>query len=230
MKSFIHYSIQILLILLYLGSNAQVLDARKEFSIVLSDSTQLKVFKKAGSFDEVSDEYYSLPSHLKFSVNQKKEPEFSFLTYSDRGGSQSGILHFLMSWGLSLSQRKEVQTALEKIVGEDARFMGSIVPELDNTYNTLQIIGSSPLVDILSESATAIGRVPTFSNSKTACSFKLDHNDTETLKTAIADNTEDLKTLFLSMNFIIKFKGKHRAGIYDENYQLKTNLFELLNN
>lgn len=229
MKSLLIHTFQITLILFYLGCNSQVLNADKEITIVLSDNTQLNVFKKAGSFDEISDEYYSLPSHLKFSMNKKKEPEFSLLKYSDNNGNQSSILHFLMSWGLSLSQRKEVQTALEEIVGENAQFMGAVIPELDPTYTMLQIIGSSPLVDILNESATTIGRVSTFSNSKTACSFKLNHENTHTLETAVKNNTKALKTLFLSMNFMIKFKGKHRAGMYNKRYELKQNLYELLN-
>ncbi len=209
---------------------AQTLDTSKEFIIKLSDSTDVKIYKKVDGFDAISDEYYYLPSHLKFSLTKSKEPEFSLLMYSDRGGNhQGGILHFLATWGLTLEQRNEAEAALRTIQGDNARLMGAVTPELDEEQENLTIKGTSPLVDILNKSATTIGRVPTFSHSKTASSFKLNNDDAQTLKIAIDNNTEDLKNIFLSMNFIIKFKGEHDRVPNKEDYTLEQNLYKLLN-
>ena len=220
-----------LTILMILGSvsYAQTLDATKQTTIVLSDNSKIVVYKKATSFDENSDEYYSLPSHLKFSKNQLKEPEFSLVTYDDAKGNLGGILHFLISWGLTLSQREEVQKELEKKAGEQARFMGPIIPEIDTNQPYLTISGKSELVEILNNSATSIGRVTTFPNAKSASSFKLSNEDAQTIETLIKSNSKNLKTLFLTMNFIIRFKGKNGYGLSQESYQIQENLHTLLN-
>ncbi|MFY7672034.1 hypothetical protein ACOSP6_13190 [Tenacibaculum sp. MEBiC06402] len=220
-----------LIFLVFLGtlSNAQILDANTKFTFILSDDSEIVVYKKAASFDENSDEYYSLPSHLKFSTNRLKEPEFSLIKYDDANGNNGGILHFLTSWGLSLSQRKEVEKALEKVAGEDARFMGNVTPNIDNNHPYLQISGKTKLSEILNNSATSLGRITLFPNSKSASSFKLNSDETQTLASAINKNSKELKKLFLSMNFIIQFKGKKKYGLSKETYQLKENLHTLLN-
>lgn len=229
MKANFKYIIQTILMLLVGFSNAQTLDANKEFTFILSDNSKVIVYKKAGSFDENSDEYYSLPSHLKFSMNQLKEPEFSLVKYDDANGNEGGILHFLTSWGLSLSQREEIQKALEKTEGEDARFMGHVTPEIDTNQPYLKISGESSLTEILNNSATAIGRVTTYPHAKSASSFKLNGRDILILETSIKKNQNNLKKLFLSMNFIIRFKGKNGYGISNEPYQIQESLHTLLN-
>lgn len=208
---------------------AQTLDARKELTITLSDNSIVKVYKKAESFDEASNEYYSLPSHLKFSLNNDKQQEFSFITYHDDQGNQNSVLHFLVSWGLTKSQRNEVQKLLEKKVGKNARFMGSVLPETDQNHTKVKISGDSNLSSILKNSATSIGRTTTFPHSKSASSFKLSNNDSKSFEEALKRNKKELKKLFLSMNFNIQFKGKNGYGISKEPYQLQENIYTLLN-
>ncbi|WP_203258782.1 hypothetical protein [Hyunsoonleella ulvae] len=207
----------------------QTLDASEKLTIKLSDSSEVYIYKSVNGFDETSDEYYYLPSHLKFSVTKSKEPEFSLLMYAEKNGNQGGILHFLTTWGLTLQQRNEAESILRSIKGNDARLMGAVTPELDTEHSKLYITGSSPLVDVLNTSATTIGKTPTFSNSKTACSFKLNSADAQSLKTAIDNNSQDLKDIYLSMHFVITFRKKGQSTPHKTVYKLEQNLYKLLN-
>ncbi|AUC14019.1 hypothetical protein BTO06_02090 [Tenacibaculum sp. SZ-18] len=210
-------------------NNAQTLDPNEELLITLSDQSTIKVYKKAQKIEECSNEYYSLPSHLKFSLNHDQCQEFSFITYHDEKGNQSSILHFLISWGLSQSQTNETQKSLVKKVGENAQFMGPIVPEIDQNHPEVKISGDSNLVHILRNSGTIIGRTTTFPNVKSASSFKLNKNDSKSFEEVLKNNKNELKKLFLSMNFIIQFKGKKGKEITKEPYQIQENLYTLLN-
>lgn len=223
------YNILLIFIAFAFSVNAQILDESKEITILLSDSTEVKIYKKANAFDELLNEYYYLPSHLKFSTTKNKESEFSLLTYNDNEGYEGAILHFLVTWGLTKEQREEAEIALRNEQGEDAQLMGAVTPELDQEHTQLYIKGTSPLVEILNKSATTIGSVPMFSNSKTASSFKLNNSDADTLKIAIENNTEDLKDIFLSMNFVIHFRRKHENVPHKIVYTLEKDLYKLLN-
>ena len=211
------------------GCYAQILDASEELIIKLSDSSEVKIYKKVNGFDDTSNEYYCLPSHLKFSETKSKEPEFSLLIYAEKSGNQGGILHFLTTWGLSLQQRNEAESILKTLKGDEARLMGAVTPELDTQYSNINITGSSPLVKALNTSATSLGKVPTYSNSKTAISFKLNSDNAQALKTAIANNSQDLKDIFLSMHFVIKFRKKGKSTPHKTVYKLEQNLYKLLN-
>ncbi|MDY8138113.1 hypothetical protein [Aquimarina sp. 2201CG5-10] len=229
MNTILKHSIQIFLFAYSFCGFAQVLDIEKGIRIALSDSSEVQLYKKIDAFDENSQEYYYLPTHLKFSTSKDKAPEFSLLMYEEENKNKGAILHFLVSWGLAKEQLEEVDLALKNAKGEDARLMGAVIPELDQEQTQLYIKGASPLVSILNNSITAIGKTTVFPNSKIAGSFKLNSEESQTFNKAIQENSESLKETFLAMNFVISFRKNKEVYPQKISYQLEQNLHELLN-
>ncbi len=205
----------------------QVLDIEKGLRVILADSSEVQLYKKSDSFDEITQEYYYLPTHLKFSTTKDKTSEFSLLVYEGEE-NRGSILHFLVTWGLTKEQLGEVDLALKNSINEDARLMGAVIPELDEDKKQLCIEGSSSLVSILNKSATSIGKITVFPNSKLASSFNLKGEDSAVLNKAIQENSESLKETFLAMNFIIKFRKTKENYPQKISYKLEKSLYQLL--
>ncbi|MEL7223245.1 MAG: hypothetical protein AAGJ93_18105, partial [Bacteroidota bacterium] len=101
------------------GLNAQILDAENKIVVILSDGTQVVCLGRVntvsnGAAPNFSNEYYYTPTNLRLSTKEDGTPEFIFLRYtSDKaveyGGDQGGLIHFLMEWGLTAEQERELQ-------------------------------------------------------------------------------------------------------------------------
>ena len=66
---------------------------------------------------DYTGEYYYLPANLRLSKRTDSTPEFLFLKYTteetvEAGGVQGALMHFLMEWGLTADQEKELQAKL----------------------------------------------------------------------------------------------------------------------
>jgi hypothetical protein len=66
-----------------------------------------------------SGEYFYLPTNLRLSKRPDGVPEFLFLKYTteekiEQGGVQGGLMHFLMEWGLTPEQEKNLQKKLSE--------------------------------------------------------------------------------------------------------------------
>jgi len=227
MNIVIKHSIQFFLFMYSFYGNTQILDIEKGVIIKLPDSSEVQLYKKIDGFDEFSQEYYYLPTHLRFSTSKNKEPEFSLLMYEGEN-KKGGILHFLVSWGLTKQELEAVDIALKNIKRE-ARLMGAVIPDLDEEHTQLQITGSSSLVSILNNSVTRIGKTTVFPNSKLACSFSLNEEGAQELNKAIQENSESLKETFFVMNFLISFKKTRGTYPQKISCKLKQNLYKLLN-
>lgn len=177
----------------YLG--AQVLDYNNRVSIKLGDGTDVNLIGEWNFDGSISFKYYYLPTNLRLGVKSEDQstPEFLFMKYtSDDSNSddlKGALIHFLMEWGLTESQKAEAELLLQgkvKILKTQNALFAKV--------STPKIIGA---VDVESDGETSFriisatlnnkanvvtsGHAPILPGSKAAVAAKLDKNDAQVL-------------------------------------------------
>lgn len=224
------------IIYLFLGTamslntvTAQILNAESKVIIILSDHSEVILYQKANAFDEAGEEYYYLPTHLRFGRSKNNDPEFSFLTYKKNKEVTGAILHFLVTWGLNKFQLDEACMKLKEMKGPEATLVGAVMPESKNYSEGFVIEGTSTLVQILNRSMTSIGTTTVMPYAKIAASFQLNKEDSETFDKAIKNYSNELDNTWVVLNYQIKFRKKGASIPFNTPYQLKQNFKELIN-
>lgn len=208
---------------------AQILDAGDMIQLQLSEGTQLVVAKKVSGWDDTEQVYYYLPVNIQFSRTKNNDPEFSFLTYKEGTEITGGILHFLIKWGLNPTQLKEADSLLKIEKGEDIRFMGAAMPEIETLQQEIKIEGNSTIAEILNNSKSTIGKTANLPNTKMAASFQLNKEDAIKFQQILSNNSSELEDVYLVLYFQLKYKEPGIPGISKTNYKLEQNLKNLLN-
>ena len=145
----------------------RLLDSQIKRIVTLRDGTTVMILN---SLDEPS-EYYYLPLDIQITRN-KGLPEISLLIYrNDRNEITGGILHVLMTWGLTPKQEKEAQTIITQRIDS----LGSLKGPGDITLDPgeLQFDQQNLFARGLERSRSASIKVPTMAMHKTAASFNL---------------------------------------------------------
>src|SRR5690606_21269133 len=92
-----------------------------------------------GDSYQFTGDYYYLPVNMRLSKKDDGTPQFLLLKYTtderaDAGGVQGALMHFLMEWGLTPAQERELDTKLKAKVRELARgnalFAGVATPKV----------------------------------------------------------------------------------------------------
>lgn len=208
--------------------NAQVLEVESIQQFILADGTNIKIAKKRSGFDETNAMYYYLPVKIDFSRSKQGTPEFSFLTYRQKGEITGGILHFLAQWGLDKNQLIEADSLLKAKQGIKAILMGAVMPEASIPLQNIRIEGNSQMAQILNNCKSTKGKVTPLPHSKMASSFHLNAEDATTFQKLLSDHN-NLKNTFLVFDFQLKFKEAGKTGITITPYIIKENFKELLN-
>lgn len=206
------------LLLLFTGalnSNAQILDFMNKVTIPLKDGTTVVLFGAARSLDTLfSGEYYYLPANLRLSKKKDGVPEFLFLKYTTNesaGGVNGALMHFLMQWGLTPEQEKEVQEKLSARVkglaasnpryrlAREPRLMGAANVKTDEE-NSFQII--SALLSDRKSTPTLVtsGRAPVMPGGKVAVGALLEKNAAQ-LMAATFEKGRSITDVSVSLRF-----------------------------
>ena len=210
----------IIIKLLFLSDHmiAQRLDADDCESIVVAAHVEVTACKSIGD-----NEYYYLPTNLRFAETKHNDISFSFIKFQDKETSGS-ILHFLITWGLTSWQFQKAKEQLRDKKGIQAKLMGAVIPDVKNDVDGFVIEGTSKLVDILNRSMVHIGKATPMAHTKIAASFQLNQEDTWFLDSALANNQKDLKNTYLTLVFYLNYPPESYR-----TYKLKKNFYELLN-
>lgn len=152
---------------LALTVNDRILDLQSERVISLKDGTRVTILNTLDS----PNDYYYLPMDIQVS-RKDGVPEISLMIYRNSEDEiTGGILHVLMTWGLTQSQETEVQS----LITQNLDSLGSLKGPGDIVFepNELQFAGEGVYSKGLERSSSASIRVPTLSIHKTAASFNL---------------------------------------------------------
>lgn len=195
----------------------QALDFMNKVAVTLSDGTTVVLYGAASlSDDKFTNEYYYLPVNLRLSQKVDKTPEFLFLKYTtenreDVGGIQGGLLHFLMEWGLTPNQEKEVQSKLvAKLQGlsssspkyrqvTNPRLMGPVNLKTD-PENSFQIISGILTDKKYTPNLVTSGRAPLVPGGKIAVGARLEKNPAQLLA-ATLEKSRSITDVSVSLRF-----------------------------
>lgn len=192
----------------------------------LSDGTEVSLYQAMAS-DPGSIAYYYAPVNLRISDHDGR-PEFSFMAYRENNGSiQGGIMHWLLTWGLTASQLQELETWLTAEVDPQAVLMGSI--GVTPKGNTRIIPERDPLTQLLQRSMNSSSDIPQVPGSKMAASFQLNADDTQTLQHTMK-RPHKLQAISICWDFTFPLWRKTPAGYIalQQSITLKKNLRDLI--
>lgn len=212
--------------LFFLGQSSisgQVLDSENKVGITLSDGVQVIAYGRANtasssSYNQFSNEYYYLPTNLRLS---KKEdgvtPEFIFVKYTtdesaSLGGTQGALMHFLMEWGLTPAQEKELQTKIGQKLGDLKRVnprysevkapkvMGPVTLNSDIQGETFRIISGTLTNDEFTPNMVTSGKAAVMPGSKMAVAAILAKNGAQLLA-ATFEKARSITDVSLTLRF-----------------------------
>lgn len=152
---------------LTLSVDDRLLDIQSKRVVSLHDGTTVIILNAV----DAPSEYYYLPLDIQIAQN-KGVPEISLMIYrNEQNEVTGGILHVLMTWGLTPEQEKEAQMILTQKIDS----LGSLKGAGELTFNPgeLQFDQNNLYARGLERSSSATIRIPTLPIHKTAASFNL---------------------------------------------------------
>ena len=211
-------------------ADAQLLEYGTEIEIRLKDEITVKCFRKMseemltldkdGNPNPVKplNEYYYLPTNLRLGKRADGVPEFLFtkFTTESRTGVSGAIMHFLMEWGLTIEQQKELELEVRKRTGnKEAKVMGVVDLTADKDGGDFKII-SATLSDKSMATAIVNGRAPLVSGGKVAVASRLTADGAQLLASTFekAKSITDL-SLELSYTYTLIMPAFKAKMIYD---------------
>ena len=203
--------------------HAQLLLENSKQTLVLKNGVKLNCYKSHSTNVNTNDSYYYLPTNIHFSITKTGDKSYSLIVYKDNNREiKGGIMHWLVTWGLTNKQKEEAQLLLKSKVGGKAKLMGAVLSEKDNSKQDFEIRGTNELSKVLNRSMVNRGNVPLIPNSKIAIAFKFSKEDAQNIDDFFV-NYNEKKATQISMQFVVSFK-KSNGIIYKKNISIQQNL------
>ena len=162
------------------AARAQLLDEENSALVVLDDGTTVKLLGEAPGLGSTvkSVRFYYLPTNLHLSRTATGSPDFLFLKYTTEeraaaGGIQGALLHFLMEWGLTAAQEKELADKLAKQV-PGAQLVGAASVSVGGDNSSFRIISATLANNARTRALVMSGKAPVLAGSKVAVAADLD--------------------------------------------------------
>lgn len=204
------------ILLIFLISSFRSLMAQSEnvgdtYALRLEDSIEVLLLPAIDPPAVHIQGYNYLPTNLRLSETEDKQPEFLFMTYQ-KGEEQEAIMHWLFTWGLTPKQQKAMDSLVLVKIDSTAQVLGAYAVEADPKYTFTNKSGNQVLMETLEKGIISGGIVPTHVNSKSASSFKLKGEAVKLVTEAIKDENK-AKGIYISMGFNYKVLEKGQYGI-----------------
>ena len=187
-------------------AGAVVLDDERKIDIVLKDNTTVTLYPQAGPAPGTRTEnYYYLPANLHLSQRPDGTPEFLFLKFTtekraEQGGVNGGLMHFLMQWGLTPDQEKELK---EKIKEEHPKgiVMGAVPLEAEGSDGgSFQIISATLSDDKMAGKLLTSGKAPLIPGGKCAAASRLSAEGAQLLSSTF-EKARSISDVSIALNF-----------------------------
>ncbi len=133
--------------------------------------------------------YVYAPFNLRLS-EREGEKEFAFLAYRPDSTEEiiGGLLHFLLTWGPTPDQRRELESLLWMRTDSSRYVAGSLLLENDPAAPDLDIgPPDHQLARLLVRSLNSVASPPVNPGGKMAASFSFSAEDARTLAEALGD-------------------------------------------
>jgi hypothetical protein len=160
-------------------------------TLVLKDGTKVTLLRslRPGRLGGGA-EYLYLPTGLRLARNPDGTPQFLFLKFTTekketQGGTQGAIMHFLMEYGLSDEQVKEVNSLL----GRTGYCSGAVPVTPDGETSTFQITSATLTDQGLTKSLVTSGKAPMVPGGRAAAAARLTANGAQLMGATFDKNT-----------------------------------------
>lgn len=183
-------------------ASAVVLDDSNKVDVTLSDGMQVVMYGEATNSGAKSNKFYYLPVNLHLAQRPDKTPEFLFLKFTteDKGGASGGLMHFLMTWGMSDKQEDELRAKLKEKV-RNAELMGAVQLTQDSANGgSFQIISATLGDKDLTKSVVTSGKAPLVPGGKAAAASRLTAEGAQLLA-ATFEKARSITDLSIALNY-----------------------------
>ncbi len=143
--------------------------------------------------------YYYVPDEPRLATRRDGTPEFTFIKYTKTGGEmKGGVIHFLVTWGLTSTEIGSAESALQ-LFDEEGKIVGP-VPFKEGTF---KIISATAGADgIFEAKVCGEGKAPIMPGQKGAVSIALNQEGASLLWESFKNPTTDVSVMFL-----LKYNG-----------------------
>lgn len=187
-------------------ARAVVLDDDKKLTVTLSDNTPVTLFaQKDGTAPGGGVPYYYLPVNLRLASAPDSTPQFLFLKFTtekraDQGGVEGGLVHFLMTWGLTGAQETEVKAKLKQADPKGV-LMGAVpVEDEGEGSGSFQIISGTLSDNKLSSALVSSGKAPLVPGGLCAAAARLSPEGAQLLAASL-EKTRSIADVSIALNF-----------------------------
>jgi hypothetical protein len=152
-------------------------------------------------------QYLFLPDRAFLALDEKQQPQFSFIRYVNSSSTNAssektitqagggGVLHFLVSYDTDETKVKKAQEALRKIKNnEEIKLLGPIIFK-EGRYALVSSI-LNPETGNREKTLMAMGAAPVLQGSKIALSFEMDPPRSKLLLESFKMTTPDVSIIF----------------------------------
>jgi tetratricopeptide (TPR) repeat protein len=143
--------------------------------------------------------YYYVPDAPRLAMKRDGTPEFTFIKYAKTGGeTKGGIIHFLVTWGMTEGELSSAESAL-RLKDPEAKIAGP-VPFKEGTFKVVSATAGEG--GIFSRRIVGEGKAPIMPGQKAAVSIALTEEGASLLWESFKNPTSDI-----SVMFDLKFTG-----------------------
>jgi len=143
--------------------------------------------------------YYYVPDAPRLAMKRDGTPEFTFIKYAKTGGeTKGGIIHFLVTWGMTEGELSSAESAL-RLKDLEAKIAGP-VPFKEGTFKVVSATAGEG--GIFSRRIVGEGKAPIMPGQKAAVSIALTEEGASLLWESFKNPTSDI-----SVMFDLKFTG-----------------------
>ncbi len=151
------------------------------------------------------------PFNLRVAESRSGDKEFSFLAYRQDSTSAilGGILHFLLTWGPTKDQQKELEDLVRMRTDSSQYIAGNISLKRDTSVKGLEIgPADHPLAQLLLRGLNSEPSPPITAGGKMAASFSFSAEDAQMMADVLPDK-EAWKEVYLRIRLQPDFGAYH---------------------
>ena len=144
--------------------------------------------------------FYYLPMEPRISYTKEGDPNFSLIRFvtdksEKEGGVEGAILHFLVEFGLTPQQKRELEQKLQETI-PGAKLMGSVPLDQGSEGNTFSIVSATLGDKGFTTNLITAGKAPVMEGQKAAAAARLTRYGATLLEKSLKMPTTDISVVF----------------------------------
>ncbi len=199
----------------------------RHVDLKLKDGTTVRCFPAATKNPEqTSKNYYYLPTNPHVAKDPDGTPKFSMIRFvtdksKEAGGVEGGILHFLVEYGLTPQQEREVAKLLAKKI-KGAKLKGAVQLESGAEGNSFSVVSATLTDGGFTSTLVTSGKAPVMEGQRVAVAARLSGYGTTLLAKSMEQPTTDISVLF-DLKYLVKLPAYDVRVIidYDMYHQME---------